>query len=102
MERNTKEDLQSTPAVHTMYRSLSGTDKLAAEQYTVPVLLHVLHVRFHGSFSTSWRCEGSQQTGETAQVPVSKASILPTHWTEYLDFLMPLNETTMMALHSEA
>ena len=31
VERNTKEDLQCTPAMHTMYRSFLGQIKLAAE-----------------------------------------------------------------------
>ena len=55
VERNTKEDLQRSPAMHTMYRSR----QLAAVFDTVQMLLQVLQVRFNGSFSNIWRFEGS-------------------------------------------
>ena len=34
-------------------------------------------MRFNGSLSNSWRCEGSQQTGQTAQVTASETTVLP-------------------------
>ena len=43
VEKNTKEDLHCTPAMHTRYRSLLG-QKLVAKQDTVPVWLQVFQV----------------------------------------------------------
>ena len=59
----------------------SGTDKLAAEKDTVPMLLFMFKMRFDGSFSNNWRCEVSQQTGETNQITASETSVLATHRT---------------------
>ena len=61
-ERNTKEDLQRTPAMHTEYRSLLGQINWLQSRTQ---LLQVFQMCFKGSFSNNGRCEGSQQTGET-------------------------------------
>ena len=53
VERSTKEVLHCIPAMHTRYRSLSGTDKLVAELATVSVLLPVSLMCFKGSFSNN-------------------------------------------------
>ena len=45
--------------MHTMYRSL-------LTQFSV--LLHIFQMRFKGSISDNWWCEGSQQIRKTAQV----------------------------------
>ena len=57
----------------------TGTDKLAAELHTVPMLLHIFQMRFDGSFSCSWRGEVPQQIGETNQTTASETSVLATH-----------------------
>ena len=49
------------------------------------MFLQVLQVRCNGSFSNSWRCEGSLQAGETAQVTASETSLLATHRTIDID-----------------
>ena len=36
---------------------------------------------FKGNIPNNWRCKGSQQTGETAQVTSSETSVLATHGT---------------------
>ena len=41
----------------------------------------ILQMRFNGSFSNSWRCEVSQQTGETDQVTAREPSVLATYGT---------------------
>ena len=51
-----------------------GIDKLAAQ-------FQCCYMRFDGSFSNSWRCEVSQQTGETSQITASEASVVATRWT---------------------
>ena len=43
-ERNTKEDLHCTPAMHTRYRSLLGERTLFTEWNTVSVLLQVFQM----------------------------------------------------------
>ena len=53
VERSTKKVLHCIPAMHTRYRSLSGTDKLVAELATVSVLLPVSQMCFKGSFSNN-------------------------------------------------
>ena len=75
VERNTNEDLQRTPAMHTRYKRLLG-------QINWLRLLQVLQMCLNGSFSNSGRCEceGSQQTGET-QVTAKESSVLATHRT---------------------
>ena len=80
VERNTKEDLQRTPAMQTMYTSLLGQINWLQRKDTVPMLLQVLQVCFNGNHANNWRCWVSQQIGETDQDTASEASILATNW----------------------
>ena len=50
------------------------------------MLLQLFHMRFDGSFSNSWRCEVSQQTGETNQITASETSVLATRQLTILGF----------------
>ena len=59
----------------------SGTDKLAVQYNTVPMLLQISQMPFDGSLSISWRCEVSQQICETNHVTASETSVLDTHRT---------------------
>ena len=45
------------------------------------MLLQNFQMRFDGSFSNRWRCEVSQQTGDTDQVTDNETSLLATHGT---------------------
>ena len=55
---------------------LSGTNTLATEKDTVSVVLQVFQMCLNDSLSNNWRCEGSQQAGEAAQVTASETSVL--------------------------
>ena len=81
VERNTKEDFHCTPAMHARYTSFLRTNKLVAEWDTDSVVLQVFKLCFNGSLSNKWRCEGSQQAGEAAQVTASETSVLSTYRT---------------------
>ena len=54
VERNTKENLLCTRAMHTRYTRLFGTNKLVTKQDTISVLLQVFQMCFKGSFSNNW------------------------------------------------
>ena len=83
VERNTKE----RSPLHTHLRCIQCTEAFLGQINwltnwdTVPMLPHNFHMRFDGSFSNSWRCEVSQQTGETnprsGTMPVKLQVIAP-------------------------
>ena len=81
VERNTKEDLHRTPAMHTRYRSL--LEQINWLQSRTP---------FQCCYKSS-RCasmaaspiiadvKGTQQAGETDQITASETSVIATHRT---------------------
>ena len=77
----TRKKLPLYPCNAYRIHKLSGTNKLVAEQDTVPMLSQVFQLCFNDSLSNNWRCEGSQQAGEAAQVTASETSVLATFRT---------------------
>ena len=59
VERNTKEDLHSTRAMHTMYRSLLRQINWLQSRTRFQCCYNFSRC-FKSSFSNNWRCEGSQ------------------------------------------
>ena len=67
------------------------------------MLLQVLQVRFNGSFSNSWLVKALNKLARQLKSQPVKLQYWPlTGPLRILDFLMPLTETTTMALHGEA
>ena len=54
VERNTKEDLHCTPAMHTRYRSFLGQINWMQSRTQFSVLLQFFQMCFKTSFSNSW------------------------------------------------
>ena len=101
VERNTKEDVHCTPPMHTMYRILlgqinwlqSGTQFHCCYKMSRCASMQLLQQLVMLSLSTNWRDRSSHSQRS------SNTGHLLDH---YLDFLMPLAEIKMMALHREA
>ena len=90
VKRNTKEDLHCSPSMHTMYRSLRG---------------HINWLQSRTQFKCCYNFSIYASMAASPTVGKSQTSFNTGHsldqW-EYVDFLMPLTEITMMALHREA
>ena len=78
VERNTKEDLQCTPAMHTMCRSLLGQINWLQSRTRFQCCYKSPRCSSDGSFPNSWPYERSQQTGEANQAAVCGTSVCTT------------------------
>ena len=81
VERNTKEDLHCTLAVHARYRSLLGEIHCLQSRRQFQCCYKFASCASMAASPTIGDVEGSQQAGETAQVTASKTSVLATHRT---------------------
>ena len=81
VERNTKEDFQSTPSMHSMYTNLLGQINWLQRRIQFQCCCKLSRCASMAASPTVGRCEVSQQTGETNQVTASETSVLSTKRT---------------------
>ena len=81
VERNTKEDLHCTPAMHTRYRSLLGQINWLQSRTQFQCCCKFSRCASKAASPTMGDVKGSQQAGKTAQVTASETSVLATHKT---------------------